>query len=98
MSSNTAETKIGAYLLERLVQLGTRSVQGVPVTLTWAFSTSSRPLRLNLGGQLERAQRRLCADGYARIKGTIAAVVTTFGVGELSALTVSPAAFRSDFL
>lgn len=31
-------------------------------------------------------QQAYAADGYARIKGGLAVLVTTFGVGELSAL------------
>lgn len=36
--------------------------------------------------QLTSIRKAYASDGYARVKGTLAVVVTTFGVGELSAL------------
>lgn len=77
---------IGAYLLIRLKQVGIDTIFGVPddfnmplldfieddPKLTWANNTN----------ELNAAY---AADGYARIRG-IGALVTTFGVGELSAI------------
>lgn len=85
MSSN--EIKIGAYLLERLVQLGTQSVQGVPGDFNMGFLDliEDHP-SLEWIGNSNELNAAYAADGYARIKRTISAVVTTFGVGELSAL------------
>ncbi|SOV02859.1 probable PDC1 - pyruvate decarboxylase, isozyme 1 [Ustilago sp. UG-2017a] len=85
MSSN--EIKIGAYLLERLVQLGTQSIQGVPGDFNMGFLDliEDHP-SLEWIGNSNELNAAYAADGYARIKRTISAVVTTFGVGELSAL------------
>ncbi|SNX85737.1 probable PDC1 - pyruvate decarboxylase, isozyme 1 [Melanopsichium pennsylvanicum] len=89
MSSNNTndQVKIGAYLLERLVQLGTHSVQGVPGDFNMGLLDliEDHP-SLSWVGNSNELNAAYAADGYARIKGTIAAVVTTFGVGELSAL------------
>lgn len=81
------EIKIGAYLLERLVQLGSQSVQGVPGDFNMGFLDliEDHP-KLDWIGNSNELNAAYAADGYARVKRTVAAVVTTFGVGELSAL------------
>ncbi|GAA3616655.1 alpha-keto acid decarboxylase family protein [Microlunatus ginsengisoli] len=77
---------VADYLLDRLVELGLDRIFGVPGDytlglldhvvgnghLTWTGCTNE----LNAG---------YAADGYGRLRG-IAAVCTTFGVGELSAI------------
>ncbi|SPO29447.1 probable PDC1 - pyruvate decarboxylase, isozyme 1 [Ustilago trichophora] len=84
---SSKEIKIGAYLLERLVQLGTASIQGVPGDFNMGFLDLIEDHKsLTWVGNSNELNAAYAADGYARIKGTIAAVVTTFGVGELSAL------------
>lgn len=76
---------VGDYLLDRLAELGVSEIFGVPgdynlefldhivdhPTIRWVGSTNE----LNAG---------YAADGYGRLRG-MSAVVTTFGVGELSA-------------
>ena len=78
--------KVADYLAKRIMELGIDTVFGLPGDynfnildaiiknpgLTWINSTNE----LNAS---------YAADGYARIKG-FGAVVTTFGVGELSAI------------
>lgn len=89
MSANASsgEIKIGAYLLERLVQLGTHSVQGVPGDFNMGFlDLIEDHEKLLWVGNSNELNAAYAADGYARVKRTISAVVTTFGVGELSAL------------
>lgn len=87
MSNESNQIKIGAYLLERLVQLGSQSVQGVPGDFNMGFLDliEDHP-KLKWIGNSNELNAAYAADGYARVKRTIAAVVTTFGVGELSAL------------
>ncbi|TKY89645.1 hypothetical protein EX895_001430 [Sporisorium graminicola] len=87
MPDDNSQIKIGAYLLERLVQLGTQSVQGVPGDFNMGFLDliEDHP-DLKWIGNSNELNAAYAADGYARVKRTIAAVVTTFGVGELSAL------------
>ncbi|CBQ68614.1 probable PDC1-pyruvate decarboxylase, isozyme 1 [Sporisorium reilianum SRZ2] len=81
------EIKIGAYLLERLVQLGTQSIQGVPGDFNMGFlDLIEDHAALAWIGNSNELNAAYAADGYARVKRTVAAVVTTFGVGELSAL------------
>ena len=87
MSSDKNQVKIGTYIAERLAQLGTVAVQGVPGDYNMGFLDliEDHP-SLQWVGNANELNAAYAADGYARIKGTISAVVTTFGVGELSAL------------
>ncbi|GAC99677.1 pyruvate decarboxylase [Pseudozyma hubeiensis SY62] len=87
MSNDSSDIKIGNYLLERLVQLDSLSVQGVPGDFNMGLLDliEDHPSLTWIGNSNE-LNAAYAADGYARIKHTIAAVVTTFGVGELSAL------------
>lgn len=80
------KTTIADYLLARLTELGIKAVFGVPGDYNLSFldhivNNSS----LQWVGNCNELNAAYAADGYARIKG-IAAVVTTFGVGELSAI------------
>ncbi|EPQ31630.1 uncharacterized protein PFL1_00963 [Pseudozyma flocculosa PF-1] len=89
-----SEIKIGDYLLERLAQLGTRTVQGVPGDFNMGLLDQIEDhAKLEWVGNANELNAAYSADGYARIKGTVAAVVTTFGVGELSALNGVAGAF-----
>lgn len=88
------EIRLGDYLLERLAQLKLRSCLGVPGDFNMSFLDliEDHP-KLQWVGNANELNAAYAADGYARIKGTIAAVVTTFGVGELSALNGIAGAF-----
>lgn len=77
---------IGAHIINRLKQVGIDTVFGVP-------GDSSMPL-LNLieddaeliwANNVSNLTAAYAADGYARVRG-MGAIVTTFGVGELSAI------------
>ncbi|KAJ4362074.1 hypothetical protein N0V83_011016 [Neocucurbitaria cava] len=83
----TGKITLGRYLWERIHQLGIDTIFGVPgdfnlQILDDIFSVSG--LRW-LGNQNE-LNAAYAADGYARIKGIPGCLVTTHGVGELSAL------------
>ncbi|QJU54034.1 thiamine pyrophosphate-binding protein [Herbiconiux sp. KACC 21604] len=96
-SSHPAVVTVGQYLATRLVQLGADHVFGLPgdfnlslldqmVTVdgfTWVGSTN----------ELNAAY---AADGYARLRRGIGALVTTFGVGELSAINGVAGSFSED--
>lgn len=76
---------VGDYLLDRLAELGLREVFGVPGDFNLEFLdhvTAHDTLRWV--GNANELNAGYAADGYARLKG-IGALVTTFGVGELSA-------------
>ncbi|EPY54167.1 pyruvate decarboxylase [Schizosaccharomyces cryophilus OY26] len=82
------EILVGEYLFERIRQLGVKSIQGVPGD----FNLALLDLIDNVGdesfrwvGNTNELNGAYAADGYARVKG-LSAIVTTFGVGELSAI------------
>lgn len=77
---------VGDYLLTRLAEIGIRHVFGVPGDYNLVFLD-----RLLDRGEMEwvgtanELNAAYAADGYARIAG-VGALVTAYGVGELSAL------------
>ncbi|KAH8805286.1 pyruvate decarboxylase [Xylogone sp. PMI_703] len=73
------------YLFTRLRQLGIESVHGVPGDFNLIALDHLEPAGLKWIGDANELNAGYAADGYARIKG-IGAIITTFGVGELSAI------------
>lgn len=81
-----AETiKIADYLFERLRQLGVQSLFGVPGDYNLTLLDHVEPAGIRWVGNCNELNAAYTADGYARING-LGALVTTFGVGELSAI------------
>ncbi len=77
---------ISDYLLTRLNELGVRHIFGVPGDYNLGFLTKINDYQdIAWIGNCNELNAAYAADGYGRIKG-VGAVVTTFGVGELSAL------------
>ncbi|TCD30043.1 alpha-keto acid decarboxylase family protein [Bacillus wiedmannii] len=77
---------ISTYLLDRLHELGIEHIFGVPGDYNLAFLDDVvAHENLKWIGNCNELNAAYAADGYARIKG-IAALITTFGVGELSAI------------
>jgi pyruvate decarboxylase len=77
--------KVADYLFTRLHQLGVRSVFGVPGDYNLRLLDFVGPSGLHWVGNCNELNAAYAADGYARING-LAALITTFGVGELSAV------------
>jgi TPP-dependent 2-oxoacid decarboxylase len=77
---------VTGYLLERLAALGVRHIFGVPGDYNLALLEviEAHPT-LEWIGTANELNAAYAADGYARIRG-MAALVTTYGVGELSAI------------
>ena len=64
---------------------GSPRCSGCPAIISWSSSTtSSRIQRIRWVGSANELNAGYAADGYGRLRG-MAALVTTFGVGELSA-------------
>ncbi|MEM1243434.1 MAG: alpha-keto acid decarboxylase family protein [Pseudomonadota bacterium] len=77
---------IGDYLLQRLAELQIKHVFGVPGDYNLGFLDQIVNFNdLNWVGNCNELNAAYAADGYARING-MSALVTTFGVGELSAI------------
>jgi pyruvate decarboxylase len=84
--------KAAEYLFARLRQLGVGSVHGVPGDYNLTLLDYVEPSGLQWVGNANELNAAYAADGYARIKG-ISAVITTFGVGELSAINAIAGAY-----
>jgi indolepyruvate decarboxylase len=86
----TAQTKhmttIGEFLIRRLKEAGVRHLFGVPGDFNLVFleQVQADP-ELQWIGNCNELNGAYAADGYARVNG-IGALLTTYGVGELSAI------------
>ena len=75
------------HVLRRLKRLGIKDVFGVPGDYSFGISDAiCQDPELRWIGSSNELNAAFAADGYARIKG-FAALATTFGVGELAALS-----------
>ncbi|KUJ09036.1 thiamine pyrophosphate enzyme [Mollisia scopiformis] len=90
MASTT--TTVAGYLFARLHQLGVRSVYGVPGDYNLTLLDYLEPAGLHWAGNCNELNAGYAADGYSRVKG-IGALITTFGVGELSAINAIAGAY-----
>ncbi len=80
------KTTIGQYLLDRLKDYGIKYIFGVPGDYNLGFlDLIEDDPYLEWVGNCNELNASYAADGYGRIK-SMAALVTTFGVGELSAI------------
>ncbi|KAJ6447006.1 pyruvate decarboxylase [Purpureocillium lavendulum] len=84
--------KLAEYLFSRLRQLGVGSIHGVPGDYNLALLDYVEPAGLRWVGNANELNAAYAADGYARIKG-VGALITTFGVGELSAINAIAGAY-----
>ncbi|GAA2249231.1 thiamine pyrophosphate-binding protein [Herbiconiux moechotypicola] len=88
---------VGQYLATRLVQLGADHVFGLPgdfnLSLLDQMVTVDGFTWVGTANELNAAY---AADGYARLTRGIGALVTTFGVGELSAINGVAGSYSED--
>ncbi|KAJ5213311.1 hypothetical protein N7449_000480 [Penicillium cf. viridicatum] len=83
---------LGEYLLRRLAQLGVGSIHGVPGDYNLTVLDYLELAGLHWVVNANELCAGYAADGYGRIKG-ISALITSFGVGELSAINAIGAAY-----
>lgn len=76
---------IGCYLLDRLAEVGVQDIFGVPGDFNLRFLDDLMTHPIKWVGTANELNASYAADGYARCKG-IGCIVTTYGVGELSAI------------
>lgn len=78
--------KIGDYLIKRLHELNVDCIYGVPGDYNLGFLDLIEDSKdVKWVGNCNELNAAYAADGYSRIKG-MGAILTTFGVGELSAI------------
>jgi len=84
---------IAQYLVMRLQELGVTEIFGVPGDYNFnIIEAIEENLKTNWIGCCNELNAGYAAEGYSRIKG-IGALVTTFGVGELSAINAVAGAY-----
>jgi len=88
----SSEITVGEYLLGRLKEIGADHLFGVPGDFVLGFFNQILKSEVKYVGTCNELNAAYAADGYARIKG-VGAFVTTFGVGELSAINGVAGAF-----
>ena len=82
----TKKITVGNYLIKRLKELGIKDIFGVPGDYNLLFLDQIDDAKGVIWiGNCNDLNGAYAADGYARING-MGAIVTTFGVGELSAI------------
>lgn len=95
MVSVAVETRytVGDYLLDRLAELGVGEIFGVPgdYNLEFLDHVVTHP-SIRWVGTANELNAGYAADGYGRLRG-ISALLTTFGVGELSAANAVAGAY-----
>ena len=84
--------QLANYLFTRLKQLGVQSIHGVPGDYNLALLDYVSPQGLRWVGNCNELNAGYATDAYSRIKG-LGAVITTFGVGELSAANAIAGAY-----
>ncbi|GBL51546.1 Pyruvate decarboxylase 2 [Candidozyma auris] len=81
-----SEITLGRYLFERLNQLQVQTIFGLPGDFNLSLLDKIYEVDgMRWAGNANELNAAYAADGYSRVKG-LACLVTTFGVGELSAL------------
>ncbi|MEC5210896.1 TPP-dependent 2-oxoacid decarboxylase [Psychrobacter sp. PL15] len=87
------EYTIADYLFERIAEAGATEVFGVPGDFNLTFLDNIIASdKLRWVGNTNELNAGYAADGYARERG-FAAMVTTFGVGELSAINATAGSY-----
>ncbi|RMY84858.1 hypothetical protein D0862_11317 [Hortaea werneckii] len=82
-----ATVPLGRYLWERIHQCGVNDIFGVPGDFNLTLLDHIYDVNgLNWTGNTNELNAAYAADGYARVRNGAGCVVTTHGVGELSAL------------
>lgn len=77
--------RLAEYIFIRLHQLGIRSIFGVPGDYNLTLLDYVEPAGIHWVGNCNELNAAYAADAYARVHG-VSALITTFGVGELSAI------------
>lgn len=81
-----SEITLGRYLFERLNQLSVQTIFGLPGDFNLSLLDKIYEVDgMRWAGNANELNAAYAADGYSRVKG-LSCLVTTFGVGELSAL------------
>lgn len=84
--------EVATYLYKRLYEIGVRSLHGLPGDYNLVALDYLPKAGVKWVGSVNELNAGYAADGYARVKG-VSAIMTTFGVGELSAINALAGAY-----
>lgn len=85
--------KVSDYIIQELSKLGIKNIFGVPGDYNFNLIDSvERNLKVQWTGSTNELNAGYAADGYARLN-SFGAVITTYGVGELSAINAIAGSF-----
>ncbi|KAH3661212.1 hypothetical protein OGAPHI_006619 [Ogataea philodendri] len=85
-STNDSQIPLGRYIFERIRQVGVKTIFGVPGDFNLSLLDHIYDVEgLRWAGNANELNAGYSADGYSRING-LSCLVTTFGVGDLSAV------------
>ncbi|CCF58524.1 hypothetical protein KAFR_0E03730 [Kazachstania africana CBS 2517] len=95
------QIRFGEYIFQRILSCGTKSVFGVPgdfnlPLLEYLYDDSIINQGLRWIGTCNELNAAYAADGYSRYSQGIGCLITTYGVGELSAMNGIAGAFAEN--
>jgi TPP-dependent 2-oxoacid decarboxylase len=97
MTPSTTTTTVGCYLATRLVQLGVTHLFGLPGDYNLTLLDEMLAVEgIDWSGSTNELNAAYTADGYARVGRRPGALVTTYGVGELSAINGIAGSYAED--
>jgi TPP-dependent 2-oxoacid decarboxylase len=97
MTTSTTTTTVGSYLATRLVQLGVTHLFGLPGDFNLTLLDEMLAVEgIDWSGSTNELNAAYTADGYARVGRRPGALVTTYGVGELSAINGIAGSYAED--
>jgi indolepyruvate decarboxylase len=97
MTTATTTTTVGSYLATRLVQLGVTHLFGLPGDFNLTLLDELLAVEgIDWSGSTNELNAAYTADGYARAARCPGALVTTHGVGELSAMNGIAGSYAED--
>ncbi|MCW2560089.1 MAG: hypothetical protein JWP55_4053 [Mycobacterium sp.] len=97
MTTATTTATVGSYLATRLVQLGVTHLFGLPGDFNLTLLEELLAVEgIDWSGSTNELNAAYTADGYARVGRRPGALVTTHGVGELSAINGIAGSYAED--
>lgn len=100
-SCSTKMIPLGQYIFQRIISAGTKSIFGVPgdfnlPLLEYLYEPSLVKQGLRWIGNCNELNAAYAADGFSRYSNKIGCIITTYGVGELSAINGIAGAFAEN--
>lgn len=97
----SSQIPLGQYIFQRIITAGTKSIFGVPgdfnlPLLEYLYEPTLLKQGLRWIGNCNELNSAYSADGFSRYSNKIGVIITTYGVGELSAMNGVAGAFAEN--